>query len=71
MAYEVQQHTICEGWISWLSPNESGELVPQTFATYAEAEQEIKDHITDCIEEVEAGNMEDSPDPSEFRIVEI
>ena len=30
----------------------------------------IRDHITDCINAVEGGDMQDSPDPSEFRIVE-
>jgi hypothetical protein len=41
------------------------------FDTREDAEQEIKDHITDCINAVEGGHMEDSPDPSEFRVVEV
>ena len=45
--------------------------VPETFATYNDAEEAIKDHIIDCINAVEGGDMEDSPDPSEFRIVAI
>lgn len=43
---------------------------PQTFATLDEAIQAIKEHITDCINAVEGGDMQDSPDPAEFRIVD-
>jgi hypothetical protein len=41
------------------------------FHTREDAEQEIKDLITDCVNAVEGGDMEDSPDPSEFRVVEL
>ncbi len=41
-----------------------------TYTTHEEAEQKIKDHITDCINAVEGGDLEDSPDPSDFRVVE-
>jgi len=44
---------------------------PMTFAIRGEAEEAVKDHIIDCINAVEGGDMEDSPDPSEFRIVAI
>jgi hypothetical protein len=43
---------------------------PDTFATLNDAVQEIRDHIIDSISAVEAGDMKDSPDPSNFRIVE-
>lgn len=41
------------------------------FETREDAEQAVKDLITDCINAVEGGDMEDSPDPSEFRVVEV
>jgi hypothetical protein len=41
------------------------------FYSREEAERQIKDLITDCIAAVEAGDMQDSPDPSEYRIVEL
>ena len=44
---------------------------PELFETRDDAEQAIKDHITDCVNAVEGGEMEDSPDPSEFRIVPV
>ena len=44
---------------------------PEHFETYDEAEQSMKDHIIDCINAVEDGHMEDSPDPSELRVVEV
>ncbi len=55
------------GWENcWTDDN--GERV--TFATREEAERAMKDHIIDCINAVEAGDMMDSPDPSSLRIVE-
>ena len=44
---------------------------PATFDTYEDAAEAIKDHIIDCINAVEGGHLEDSPDPSEFRVVEV
>jgi hypothetical protein len=44
---------------------------PLTFATYEDAEQAMKDHIIDCINAVESGYMEDSPDPTDLRVVAI
>jgi hypothetical protein len=42
---------------------------PELFDTREGAEEAIKDHIIDCINAVEGGDMEDSPDPSEFRVI--
>lgn len=44
---------------------------PLTLATYEEAEQAMKDRIIDCINAVEEGFMEDSPDPAELRKVPV
>lgn len=40
----------------------------EVFATHEDAEQAIKDHVCDCINAVEGGYMEDSPDPTDFVI---
>ena len=42
-----------------------------TFATHEEAEQAMKDHIIDCVNAVEEGFMEDSPDPTDLRVVPV
>jgi hypothetical protein len=44
---------------------------PVTYATREEAEQAIQDHIADCINAVEGGDMMDSPDPTSLRVVEV
>jgi hypothetical protein len=44
---------------------------PELFETRDQAEDAIKDHITDCINAVEGGYMEDSPDPTDFRVVTV
>ena len=65
MSYEVQTQMMN----AWENCWTDGEGKPVTFATIADAVQAIKSHLTDCINAVEGGDMEDSPDPSEFRIV--
>lgn len=56
------------GWENcWLDANESLTF----FDTREDAERAIKEHISDCIDAVEEGFLEDSPDPSEFRVVEV
>lgn len=44
---------------------------PATYATREEAQQAIDDHMAECIEAVEAGDMSDCPDASNFRIAEV
>lgn len=71
MRYEVQQE-IGNDWENvWRDDagEHNPEGTPVTFDTLEEAVSEIRDHIIDCINAVEGGDMEDSPDPSEFRIV--
>lgn len=41
---------------------------PQTFETLDEAIDAIRDHETDSIAEMEAGNLDDNEDRSMFRI---
>jgi hypothetical protein len=55
---------------TWQNCWNDGSGKPVLFDTRDEAEEAIKDHIIDCINAVEGGDMEDSPDPSELRVVE-
>ena len=41
------------------------------YDTRERVERAIKDHIANCIKAVEAGELDDSPDPSDFRAVEV
>lgn len=69
--YEVQQEISLGVWENTWRENaceENPEGTPTTFETRYEAEDAIREHITDCINAVEGGHMDDSPDPSEFRI---
>ena len=68
MKYAVEMIQSNNRWENvWLDDNGS----PTLFNTREEAEEEIKGHITDCINAVEGGDMEDSPDPTEFRVVPV
>jgi hypothetical protein len=71
--YEVQTEML-SGWENcWTT--DAGEQnpngTPVTYGTREEAEQAIRDHITDCINAVEGGDMMDSPDPISLRVVEV
>ena len=65
--YEVQTEMLT-GWENcWTD----GDGTKVTFATREKAETAIKDHLSDCINAVEGGDMIDSPDPTSLRLVEI
>lgn len=62
----VEQEIGSGGWENtWSDDN-----APMEFTSFDDAVDEIRDHITDCINAVESGDMDDSPDPADFRIVE-
>ena len=67
MRYAVETNFMGTWENCWTDDNGS----PVTFDTRENAEQEIKDHICDCVNAVEGGDMADSPDPSDFREVEV
>ncbi len=41
------------------------------YKTREEAEREIKDHIAACRAAVDAGELDDAPEPDLFRVVEV
>ena len=65
--FEVQEYTLCDGWVNTWSDDEGA----TTFNSEAEAQAELDWFLHDILQEVEAGNMADVPDKNTFRIVEV
>lgn len=66
--YEVQTLFNGQTWENCWT-DESGK--PSVFATWLEAQQEIDQHLQDCFDAVEAGDMIDAPHATDFRIVKL
>ena len=65
--YEVQEFTLCEGFINtWRDENDA----PSYFDTEAEAEAELTSFLKDMREAYRLGHMADYPLRSDYRIVE-
>lgn len=74
MAYEVQHHTFCDGWVNnWIVYDEDDTGTPETFETYAAARAALDEFFTDIADEIAAGQRapEEGYDRSEFRIVRV
>ena len=70
--YEVQEYTLCDGWINnWSFEDDSGKSNKTYFDTREAANNELINFIDDCLEEVRNGNMPDAPEYNDFRIVEV
>ena len=72
--YEVQQHTLCEGWVNtWRILNEDGTETPETFNTRHKARTELDAFFKEIQEDIDNGDR--APDAGysrdEFRIVEL
>lgn len=74
MVYEIQEYTICDGWVNtwttWSKPDASDEH-PETFTSQKKAQEALNDFFAEVNESVENGNMEGSYDPDNFRIKRI
>ncbi|BBB10732.1 hypothetical protein [Sphingopyxis sp. EG6] len=69
MTWEVQTLTLCDGWVNTWTISRFGQAEqPETFASFVEAEQALARFIEDARFAVEAGDLTDPPDPSEYRI---
>jgi hypothetical protein len=67
MAYEVQENFLCGGWTNtWHTDDE-----PTMYETEEEAEIELENFFRQCQDAFDSGEMEDVPDPKDFRIVEV
>ena len=72
MTYEIQQLTVCDGWVNtWLSWDDQGNVVPETFDTYADASMALDEYLDDMNYEFESGNIDSPYNRDEFKIVEI
>jgi hypothetical protein len=65
--YQVEQFTICDGWINtW---HEDGK--PLLFDSWASAVLELAEFFSDMTEDYEAGFLSDPVNHREYRIVEV
>ena len=72
MRYEIQHFTLCDGWVNtWLSWDDEGNVVAETFDSYADASMALDEFLSDEEYEYKQGNIESSYEKEEFRIVEI
>mgnify|MGYP000406859860 CR=1 FL=1 len=74
MAFEVQHHTICEGWVNtWSEEDEMGAWVPSRYATEAEADFELQEFLAEIKREVASGEREADAAyaAEEFRVVKV
>lgn len=63
--YEVQEYTLCDGWVN----NWSDESGPTQFNSEYEARACLDEFFNDEAEAVAQGYIEDMPDADQFRIV--
>ncbi len=67
MKYEIQTFTLCDGFVNtW---TEDDKLL--TFKTRSDAELELKIHLQEMREAWELNEIDDEPNPEDYRIVEI
>ncbi len=72
--YEVQHHTLCDGWINtWTVIDHENREQPDTFETAAEAQTAIDDFFDDIAAEIARGerDADEGYDRDEFCVVEI
>jgi hypothetical protein len=74
MKYEVQQYTLCDGWINcWHIIDGNGKETPQVFDTEEDAQAELDEFFADIAKEIFHGERaaNEGYDLSEFRIVPV
>ena len=72
MTYEVQQYTLCDGWVNtWTIWDEGDGCEPETFASRTDAQAAIDEFFDEIRDEIASGQRpaDNGYDPSEFRIV--
>ena len=73
MSYEIQQYTLCDGWVNtWQLHHEDGTIEPETFATIDDAQAALGEFFTEIADEIAAGQRpaDNGYDCDDFRIVE-
>lgn len=73
MAWEVQQCTLCEGWVNTGAIEEGGERRPLVYETKGAAEYDLFWFLIEIACEIDRGERDpdNGYDEEEFRIVEI
>jgi hypothetical protein len=73
MAWEVQHHTICQGWINTWSEEVDGVSRPLIYPSQAEAQFELQEFLREIAEEIAYGERDpdNGYDAEEFRVVEV
>jgi len=72
--YEVQQYTLCDGWINtWSVIDENDVSTPDIFDSLKEAKGELDDFFKDIEDDIKSGFRQSDLgyDREEFRIVPI
>jgi len=68
MAWEVQTHTLIDGWVNvWTG----GDGLPVLFDTEADAEHEVRVLLDDVKAAVADGYMESEYSEDDYRVVEV
>jgi hypothetical protein len=73
MAWEVQHHTLCQGWINTWSEEVDGVSRPLIYPSQAEAQFELQEFLREIAEEIAYGERDpdNGYDAEEFRVVEV
>ena len=73
MDWEVQHHTICQGWINTWSEEVDGVSRPLIYPSEAEAQFELQEFLREIAEEIAYGERDpdNGYDAEEFRVVEV
>lgn len=72
MTYEVQTHTLCDGWINtWAVHHPDGSSKPETFETAQDAQAALDEFFAEIQAEIDAGQRaeDEGYDRDDFRIV--
>ncbi len=73
MAWEVQHHTLCQGWINCWIEEVDGESRPLTYPSEAAAQDAMEEFLREIEEEIDAGERDPDHgyDAEEFRVVAV
>ena len=73
MAWEVQHHTLCQGWTNTWSEEVDGVSRPLVFSSEAKAQAELQEFLREIAEEIAYGERDpdNGYDAEEFRVVEV
>lgn len=73
MAWEVQHHTLCQGWVNCWSEEVDGVSRPLVYETEGAAQDALEEFLREIAEEIADGarDPDHGYDAEEFRVVEV